>query len=42
MTAASGQQFTDVSGQVPLVRYMARVVLENVRATLASSEENEG
>lgn len=42
LTAASGQQFSDVSGQVPLVRYMARVVLENVRATLASSEESKG
>lgn len=37
LTAASGKNLTDVSGQVPLVRYMARVVLENVRATLASS-----
>ena len=42
LTAASGQEFTDVSGQVPLVRYMARVVLENVRATLASSQEGDG
>ncbi len=42
LTAATGEEFTDVSGQVPLVRYMARVVLENVRATLASSEESKG
>lgn len=41
LTAASGQQFTNVLGKVPLVRYMARVVLENVRATLASSSSDE-
>lgn len=37
----TGQQFTNVLGKAPLVRYMARVVLENVRATLATSSSDE-
>lgn len=37
LTAASGRELTRVSSQVPLARYMARVILENMRATLASS-----
>ena len=37
-TWASAQDVMDVSYKVPLVRYMANVVLENVRATLASAQ----
>ncbi len=38
-TGASAKDVMDVSYKVPLVRYMAHVVLENVRATLASTPE---
>lgn len=37
-TWASSKDVMDVSYKVPLVRYMANVVLENVRATLASTQ----
>ena len=37
-TAASSSDYVDVWTKVPIMRYMARIVLENVRATLASTE----
>ncbi len=40
ITAASAENFNDVATKVSLIRYMARVVIENVRATLASSEDD--
>jgi hypothetical protein len=33
LTAASYEDYQKVASQVPVVRYMANVVLENVRAT---------
>lgn len=36
-TGATSSDFVDVSTKAPIVRYMARIVLENVRATLAST-----
>lgn len=39
ITAASANNFNDVATKISLIRYMARVVIENVRATLASSED---
>jgi hypothetical protein len=40
ITAASAADFNAVSTKVPLVRYMARVVIENMRTTLASSDKD--
>ena len=37
LTAASAQDMTDVATKIPLLRYMARVVLKNVEATLDST-----
>ncbi len=36
-TAARASDFVEVSTRVPIVRYIARVILENVRATLEST-----
>ena len=36
-TGASAADYFDVSSKVPVLRYMSRIVLENVRATLAST-----
>jgi len=41
-TAASAADFDAVSTKVPLVRYMARVAIENMRATLAAQEDGTG
>ncbi|MDP9478655.1 MAG: hypothetical protein M3R38_23730 [Actinomycetota bacterium] len=41
-TAASAEDVMGVSYSVPLVRYMARVTVENVEATLASTGEASG
>jgi len=38
ITAASAEELMSVSYAVPVIRYMAQVTLENVRATLASTE----
>ena len=39
-TAGSAKDVSEVSDQVPIVRYMAHAVLQNVGATLDSSEED--
>jgi hypothetical protein len=39
ITAASAENFNDVATKISLIRYMARVVIENVCATLSSSED---
>jgi hypothetical protein len=38
LTTASAEDLLNVSYQIPLVRYIASVTLENVRATLASTQ----
>lgn len=41
LTSASAEDLTSVSTKLSIIRYMARVVIENVRATLESSGETE-
>ncbi len=37
LTAASAEDLMSVSFAVPIIRYMAQVTIENVRATLATA-----
>lgn len=41
LTPASAEDLTSVATKLSIMRYMARIVVENVRATLESSEETE-
>ncbi len=41
LTGASHEDYTKVAAKVPVVRYMANVVLENVRATFDAEAERE-
>jgi hypothetical protein len=42
LTGASYEDYQKVAGKVPVVRYMANVVLENVRATFDADTKSEG